>query len=520
MADRESETTMQNQIKQELVSQHQVDAAPLARDPIEELQIRENEVAEARKEEAAVEYIAPPPRPEPPPPVSLGQALRTPAIIGGIIVLAFFGGFGGWATTAPLAGATIASGTVTPDTQRKIIQHLEGGIVREIHVREGSQVKAGDVLVTLLDTKARSTVEQDAVQHHLLRARLARFEAELALLKPEITADAALAAAGSDGDADPPGLVFPADLEEAAKVNPGVADILEGERQQFHARMEAYGLSLQILDQTIAKSRADIVQLERQIEAIKGQQKILDETVEVYSGLFDQGLESRSKLLSYQSQRAALNDDVVSLEVRITADKESIRSSELEKKNTRATRVQELVTELASIRSDLQSLQEKMRQNLDTLERTTIRSPVDGVVVNLKVHTIGGVVSPGGTVMEIVPENDVLIVDARIDPDDIENVRAGQEVKVQLTALPQREMPFLKGTLRSVSADTLTDANNETYYLGKVEVRDEEIAAARPGLTLMPGMQVQLFIMTQERTFLDYLLDPLYRSMSRSFVES
>lgn len=452
---------------------------------------------------------------------SLGRSLRTPAVIGALVILAFFGGFGGWATTAPLAGAAIAPGTVSPDTQRKSIQHLEGGIVREINVREGSRVKAGDVLVTLLDTKASSTFEQDAVQKHALTAQQTRYEAELALLTPETNASEALEAAGERGNADdPPGLTFPEELEKAAAQNKGVAEILEGERQQFHARMQSYGLSLQLLEQAIAKARAEIVQLERQKEAIAGQATILDETVEVYDGLVKQGLESRSKLLSYKAQRAALDDDVVALDVRITADKESITTSELEIKNTRASRIQEITNDLATARSDRQSIEERMRSTLDTLNRTVIRSPVDGVVVNLKVHTIGGVVAPGGTVMEIVPQNDQLTIDAHIDPNDIDSVYAGQDVRVSLSAVPQREMPVIMGKLLSVSADTLTDSNGNTYYLGKVEVSSNAVKTANPNLTFVPGMEVELFIMTKERTFLDYLLDPLLRSMNRSFVET
>lgn len=453
---------------------------------------------------------------------SLGRSLRTPAVVGAFVVLAFFGGFGGWATTAPLAGAAIATGTVSPDTQRKIIQHLEGGIVREIYVREGSHVKAGDVLVSLLDTKASSTFEQDAVQRYVLAAQQTRYEAELALLTPEISANEALRAAGERGNAyDPPGLTFSEELEKVALQNKGIAEILEGERQQFHARMQAYGLSLQILEQTIAKARAEIVQLERQKQAIGGQAAILDETVEVYDGLVKQGLESRSKLLSYKAQRAALDDDVVALDVRITADNENITSNELEIKNTRVTRIDQISTDLASIRSQRQTIEERMRSTQDTLNRTTIRSPVDGIVVNLKVHTLGGVVAPGGTVMEVVPANDQLTVDAHIDPNDIDSVYAGQDVRVSLSAVPQREMPVIMGKLLSVSADTLTDTNNgNTYYLGKVEVSGEAVKAANPNLTFVPGMEVELFIMTKERTFLDYLLDPLLRSMNRSFVES
>lgn len=499
---------MRDKSKQELVRENQ----------IEELPFVEQEAAED-----TVEFI-PPPRQDPPPPVQprgLGQMLRTPALIGGLVVLAFFGGFGSWATTAPLAGAAVAPGTVSPDTQRKTIQHLEGGIVREVNVREGSRVKAGDVLVVLLDTKAKSSFEQDAVQQHLLNARQLRYEAELALLTPDVSAEEALAAAGEQSvSAKPPGLVFTDELEQAARENKGIAEILDGERQQFHARVESYGLSLRILEQSIAKARADMVQLQRQIDAINGQARILDETVDVYEGLVKQGLESRSKLLGYKAQRAALDDDIVALEVRITADKESIVANELELRNTRASRVEQIVTDLASTRSDRQSLDQKMQQTLDTLTRTVIRAPVDGVIVNLKVHTIGGVVAPGGTVMELVPQNDVLTIDAHIDPNDIENVHAGQKVKVTLSAIPQREMPIIHGTLLNISADVLTDSEGNRYYLGKVEVKDEEIKAARSDLTLVPGMEVELFIVTKERTFVDYLLDPLMRSLNRSFVEA
>lgn len=478
-------------------------------------------VAEDADSEPAARPLLPPPQPAAGN-KGLGQSLRTPTMIGGLVVLAFFGGFGGWAVTAPLAGAAVATGTVSPDTQRKAIQHLEGGIVREIKVREGSRVATGDMLLTLLDVKASSTYEQDAVQRYVLQARRVRYEAELALLTPATDSKEALAAAGANGSgtpAEPPGLTFPDELEKAALDNKGVAEILDGERQQFHARVEAYGLDLQILEQTIAKARADIVQLQRQSEALARQGTFIDQQIEVYEGLVKQGLESNSKLLNYKQQRAALDGDIVAIDVRITADKESIASSELELKNTRASRVEQITNDLATTRSDLQSIEEKMRSTQDTLERTVIRSPVDGVVVNLQVHTIGGVVAPGSTIMEIVPENDELTIDAHIDPNDIDSVHPGQAVRVQFTAFPQREMPIIKGSLVNVSADTIVEGNADPYYLGKVQISAENLKVIQPPVTMVPGMEAELFIMTRERTFIDYILDPLMRSVRRSFVE-
>lgn len=451
----------------------------------------------------------------------LARRLRWPAIAGVATVLAFFGVFGGWATTAPLAGAAISQGTVSPDSQRKSVQHLEGGIVREIHVREGSRVAEGDLLVTLLDTKASSTFEQDLVQKRALSARRTRLEREYRiLLKEEATIDTDEVTGAPAAVEAKDSLAFPKELEEAAGESRNVAEILESERQNFRARLAAYDVNLRLLQQTIAKSRAEIVELERQKQAIVGQSKLMEQEIAIVSGLLDKKLESGSRLLSLQRERLRMDEDLAALDVRISSNRQSMASTELEIENLGTSRLQELSDELVSTRSELQTIEERMRANLDTLKRTAVRSPVDGTVVNLQVHTAGGVVTPGQVMMDIVPQNDQLIIDARIIPNDIDSVHPGQSVKVVLLAYPQRQMPVIHGKLISVSADAIVDQQDESYYLGKVEVDPDALKRLGSDIALVPGMEVELFITTVERTFFDYLLDPLFRSARRSFVES
>ena len=446
-------------------------------------------------------------------PDGLRRVMRGPALAGTVTILAFFGGFGGWATTAPLAGAALAPGTVSPDSQRKSVQHLEGGIVRDIQVREGSRVSVGDVLVTLLDTKASSAFEQDVVQKRVLQARAARLEAEAGLL-------ASGNAAVDSGAGAPPDLTFPAELEESARANPGMAEILQSEREQFQALLTAYDVNLRILQQTIAKSRTEIVHLERQNDAILRQSVLMDEEIAAVEGLYKKQLENNSRVLSLKRERVEMDVDRAALDVRISGDRESIAATELEIENLRASRIQEIAGELATVRSDLQSIEEKMRANLDTLTRTTVLSPVDGTLVDVQVYTLGGVVAPGQVLMDIVPKDDQMIIDARIQPNDIDSVHSGQDVQVVLLAYPQRQMPFIRGTLVSVSADSLVDEEGESYFLGKVQVEPDTLKSIDPSISLMAGMEVELLIMTEERTFLNYLLDPIIRSVRRSFVET
>lgn len=438
------------------------------------------------------------------------KSTATPLIVGLLLVAALVGGFGVWAVTAPLAGAAIAAGTVSPDGQSKDIQHLEGGIVREIMVRDGSRVAEGEVLLTLLDTKASSTYQQDLVTKYVGLATRTRLETALDTLEE------------ADPQEELPAveLTFPEELVEAARTSPRVMEIMDSERRTFRAWHRAYNSTLRVSKQAIVKSESSMTQLQKQIDSIVREAALMDESIAVIGGLADKGLESKSKVLDLQRQRVSLDGEVAALEVRIASDRETIVYTKLEIENLRTTQLEKLSGDAATVRSEVQTIDERLRLNRETLDRTVVRSPVAGSVVDLQVHTVGGVVAAGQVLMKVVPENDKLTINAYVSPNDIDTVHAGQDVRVVLTAYPQRDTPSIAGTMTSLSADSITDSEGNTFYLGKVEVSADSVAALGKDVRLVPGMEVELFIMSKTRTFLDYLLDPIIRSMRRSFVET
>ncbi len=435
----------------------------------------------------------------------LGGMLRTPVAIGALAIAGFFGGFGTWALTAPLSGAAVAGGVVSPDTNSKSIQHLEGGIVRSIEVRDGSVVAVGDVLVVLDDTKARSALEQQLVEHRSLIARRARLDAEWRYLHGE-------------DDARPE---FPAELRREAETVAAVAEIVEAEERQFATRKATLESNLAIMDQTVRQYEAEVRGLNIQVEAIGRALTLIKQEIDLVDDLRSRGLEKISRVLDVQQSLAEREEKKASLESQITTRTELVKTTTLQIAQAKATRLDEVISELVSVRGQIQSVAEKIAASRDTLERTVVRSPVEGTILNLRLHTIGGVIEPGATVMDIVPAEDELIIDARVQPNDIDAVHAGQTARLQLLAYPTREMPLIEGTVETVSASSLVDsATGESYYLVKIKVPPSELDDLGPRIRMVPGMSVQALIVTRERTFVDYLIDPILKSAQKSFRES
>lgn len=437
---------------------------------------------------------------------NLRTTLYVPILVGSAIVIGFFGVFGTWASVTPLAGAAVAMGAVSPNTNRKTIQHLEGGIVKEIHVREGSIVEAGQPLVTLDETKARTTLEQQLVQLHSLRALKARLLAERWNLLHED---------------QPRDIRFPDDLLKQAEENEKIAELLEGEREQFESRQAGLKSSIAVLEQSIRQSEAEMVALREQIQAIKKHEELLQTEIDVVQELRKKGFDTLSRLLDLQRKLADQMMQEAATRVKLTTAEQTIAASKAKIEDTKAARLQEVTDQLAKARSDQQGVEEQIAQSRDVLRRTIIRSPVDGSVMNIQVHTLGGVIGPGGAVMDVVPRNDQLVIDVKVKPEDIDVVHEGQRALITLLAYPSRHFPYIEGRVTTVSADALVDeSTSESYYLTKIEVQPEELKKLGPDVALVPGMPVEAFIETEPRTIADYLLDPIIRSMQRSFRES
>lgn len=419
-------------------------------------------------------------------------------IMMGLVMIALcIGGFSLWAALAPLRGAAVAPGTVIVDSKRKTIQHLEGGIVSEILVHDGDKVQADQVLLRLDDTQASSTLQQITARYDAAAALVARLTAE---------------------ELGRPTIEFPADLL-AQSADPDVARLIDGESSIFKARADEIDSQTQILDQRDTQAAEEIRGLEAQIKAQGEQLRLIGEEITSKSALLQRGLVTKPQVLLLQRQQAeiegAMNQNVAT----IARVKQTIAETQLRISDLRTNRVDEAAKDHGDALKDLLDSAEKMRAARDVLDRTVVRAPLDGTVMELAVHTIGGVVAPGSTLMEIVPSADELTIEAQVEVNDIEHVHAGLPAQVRLINYSQRDTPTLDGTVNWVSADRVDDAKlNTSYYSARIEVDHAELAAL-DNVKLYPGMPVEVMILGNKRTVFDYLLAPINRTFARAMRE-
>lgn len=420
------------------------------------------------------------------------------AIFFGFVILIFFvGGFLVWASVAPLDSAAVAGGTVIVDTNRKTVQHLEGGIIGEILVRDGDQVEAGQVVVRLDDTQPSASLE---------------------LLKGRQTAALALEAR----------LIAERDDRREIEFSDALMDDLDtyetieavaGQTNLFNARREALFGQVDILNQRIAQTEKEIVGLEGEIAAATRQLELIGEEIADVSTLVSQGLARRPRLLELERQAADIEGERSRNVAAVARARNQIGEAELRIQELHKQRTNEVLEQLRDVQTELYDVAERISAARDVLARTEIRAPLSGRIVGLAVHTAGGVIGSGEPLMDIVPKDDRLIVEARVSPMDIDVVERDLPAQVRFTAFSQRSFAPLDGVVTQVSADVITDpATGELYYKVRVEI-SEDIPLALDGGSLYPGMPAEVMIVTGERTALDYILKPLEASVNRAFRE-
>ncbi len=423
--------------------------------------------------------------------------LGGPVISGLIIIAVFFGGFMGWAAFAPLGSAAIAPGIVIVETNRKTVQHLEGGIVDRIKVRDGDVVKAGQVMIVLDSTQMKASLELVRGRQLAAEALKARLEAEQAG-KTEI--------------------VFPGFLL-SERGNPNVAEAIAGQTSIFRARREALNGSKKILKQQIAQLSEEKKGLRGQIKSENEQLRLISDEVTDVRGLVKEGLAPRPRLRKLQRDAAEIEGSLRRNQARIAQVNQTIGQKRLEINKLQISQMKDVFEQLREVQSESLDLMERFRAAEDVLKRTVIRAPLGGTVVNLQVHTRGGVVAPGAPLIDIVPSGDRLIIEARVDPSDIDVVHIGLQEQVRFTAFSQRSTKPVDGTVIAVSADSLTDERTgETYYLARVEIKDD-LEKNLGGAQLYPGMNAEVMIVTGERTALEYFFKPITSSLNRAFRE-
>jgi HlyD family secretion protein len=364
---------------------------------------------------------------------SLARELRAPALLGAAILTAFFVFGGGWTATAPLSGAAIAPGVVSPEGSRRRVQHLEGGIIDEIRVKEGDRVRAGDVLMTLATVGAQSEVGQTLSRLRTLAATEARLQAErrrsneIAFNHPVLR----------------------------DRAHPEVRDVIEQQVNQLIARRTNDESQESILTQRIAQLQQQRVGAEKQLLSVRRQNQLIKEEIVIVNDMYEKGYERKSRLLSLQRTEADLTGQEGELLSRIARADEQIGETKLQIINIIIKRKEAIDQQLSETQARRAEVEQQISQSLDRLSRTTLVASVAGTVLDLRFKTIGGVLRPGEEVLSIVPYDEKLVIDARVSPRDIDDVHAGQNAYVIFPSFPQRNLHRIDARVRTVSADAL-----------------------------------------------------------------
>jgi HlyD family secretion protein len=417
------------------------------------------------------------------------------AIAAATVVLV--GGIGVMGASTELAGAIIASGALVVESNVKKVQHPTGGIVGELLVRDGAHVKAGDLLVRLDETAAQANVAMVSKSLAELWARQARLEAERDAVDE---------------------VEFPAELIAAAQ-DPEIRRVVTGERRLFELRREAQQGQKAQLRERIAQYQDEVRGFTEQAAAKKKEIEFIQKELEGVRDLWSKSLIPITRLTALERDGARLEGERGLLIATIAQAKGKISEIELQIIQVDQNARSEVAKELADIRAKIAELVERRVTAIDQLQRIDIRAPQAGVVHQLAVHTKGGVVAAGEQLMLIVPEADDLIVEARVAPHNIDQLKADQPATLRFPGFNQRATPELNGRVSRIAADVIEDPRtNQPYYLVRVTIAEGEIERLN-GLKLVPGMPVEAFIRTDERTMLSYLLKPLTDQARRAFRE-
>ena len=434
---------------------------------------------------------------------SLPRSTKFPTVAGALVMAMVLMGFGVWGNTAPIAGAVVASGVFVVTGQNKIIQHLEGGMIREIFVREGDTVEAGQLLLELDDTAARAELQRLFLRRIRLTAIDARLQAEMKE-ENEVT--------------------WPSEVAQWMASTPEVKEIVGSQQMTFTARRNNLNSDVKSIQESINALEERIQGSRVQLDAVRRQIVLLDEEIVTKDRLVQAGLVRKPELMVLQRSKANLEGEVGRIIGDIGDAKERIARALEQINGVRKTAIKTAVEQMHEIRGELADVRERMLTAKGVLDRVRVTAPVSGVVVKLRYHTRGGVVEAGKNIMELLPLKDELIIEARLRPQDIDSVKHGQTAMVRLTALNQRITPMVSADVIYLSADTLADEKKSQQvgptdiYIVRVKLNSEE-SRDIPGFSPTPGMPAEVYIKTSERTFFQYIVRPIHDSMMRAFRE-
>ena len=415
--------------------------------------------------------------------------------VGMTIVLVTFGLFGTWAAFAPLGNAVYGSGIVTVQSYRKTVQHLEGGIVKELLAHDGDTVHKGDPLIILDDGQLNSEYESTRNQLITARAKEARLRAE----RDDLPAIPALKIDGVESDR--------------------AREAIDGEAQVFRSRHDARLGEISVQKERIGQLKQQILGLNDMIATKVSLEKSYTGEITELKDLLRQGFVDKQRLLEQERKLDMLKSEVADHQSTITKTRLQINETEMQIVQTNQKFSSDVAKDLSDVQAQVFDLQEKASALKDRLSRIVIRAPEDGMVLEMKVHTIGGVVSAGTPLLDIVPESSELVVEAHVSTNDIDRITLGKLTDIRFSAFNSATTPVIQGQVTRISADRLTDEKTgEGYYLVRVKVTDEGMQRLG-NRKLQPGMPAEVLINAGERTMLEYLLKPARNMFAKSMIE-
>jgi HlyD family type I secretion membrane fusion protein len=424
------------------------------------------------------------------------RSARGTILAGSVIIGVTFFGFGAWASYAPLASAVTASASVVSEGRTQVVQHLEGGIISQINVREGQTVEQGDVLFTLDPVQASSLADRFRNQLRARQVQAARLRAER-----------------DDAEA----IELPEAL--ASITHRELESIIEGEKRLFTERRQSFAGQIELLEAKIIQLNLEVNGLNVQERSKQEQIRLISDELDSLRPLLEKGLVARSRLLALEREQARLDGEVGDIESRRARANESATEARLEMAQLKQQFREEVVSELRQVETEVRDLEEQLTAAEDVMKRLEIYAPATGVAQNVDVTTIGAVISPGQPLLEIAPAQAQLVVAARVATLDVHDLLVGQTAEVRFVALDIRQMPSIFGEIRSISGDRIVEQSTNTeYFLAQIVVTPEEMKKLGQQ-RVHPGMPAEVVVPTGSRTFMDYLLRPLTDAMTRGLNE-
>ncbi|NUB46030.1 HlyD family type I secretion periplasmic adaptor subunit [Fertoebacter nigrum] len=422
-----------------------------------------------------------------------------PIVNGMLMLVLLVGGFGTWSLMSQIAGAIVTSGQIEVEQNRQIVQHPDGGVVESISVAEGDTVQAGDLLLRLDGAMMRSEYAIVEGQLFEISARRGRLEAEL-----------------SDADE----VVFSDELVAIAKTRPDVAELMDGQLRLFESRRNTLAQQVDQMSKRRGQIASQIEGVDAQSAALETQLELIQQELDDQQSLLDRGLAQASRVLALQREEARLRGTVGELTASRAQAEGRITETDIEILRLGSGRREEAITQLRDFGYRELELVERRRALAERIDRLDIRAPVSGIVLGMQVTAPRSVLRPADPVLYLIPQDRPLVIASQVPPIHIDQVHPGQAVKLVFSAFSARTTPELNGRVAVVSADALTDQRSQmSYYRAEIVLEPGEIEKLE-GLTLIPGMPVEAFIRTEDRSPMTYLIKPFTDYFTRAFRET